>query len=94
MTERQHYNLHKATEERIIDLSEAMDMIADACENALEGSEHEAHANAYILPQLRTWIDSGNRFDTGCRQYIEQLQNNNEDDDEDQAKETVHHQPS
>ena len=88
MTERQHYNLHKSKEERIAELSEAMDMIADACgliENALQGSEHEAHANAYILPQLRTWIDSGNRFDTGCRQYIEQLQNNNEfeDDDED-----------
>jgi len=88
MTPRQHYNLHKTREERITELSVAMDMIADACgliEDALEGSEHQAHANAYILPQLRTWIDSGNRFDWGCRQYIEELQNNNEieDDDED-----------
>ena len=88
MTERQHY-LHKTQEERITELSEAMDMIADACgliEDALEGSEHEAHAQAYILPQLRTWIDSGNGFDWGCRQYIEELLNNNQTeykDDED-----------
>jgi len=88
MNTRTHYNLHKTREERITELSEAMDMIADACgliENALEGSEHEAHAQAYILPQLRTWIDSNNGIDWGCRQYIEQLQYNNEieDDDED-----------
>jgi len=87
MNARTHYNLHNTTEERITELSEAMDMIADACgliEDALEGSEHEAHARAYILPQLRTWIDSDNGIDWGCRQYIEQLQNLNEiDDDED-----------
>jgi hypothetical protein len=43
------------------------------------GTSHERHAKSYILGHLRTWMDSGNRFDMGIQQYIDKLQ---EEEDE------------
>jgi hypothetical protein len=56
-------------------LRTAIKQIADA----LQGTEHESHANAYIIAHLTTWLDGG-RFDMGIAQYQEALQNTNNDD--------------
>jgi hypothetical protein len=47
--------------------------------DALQGTEHYNHANAYIIPHLTTWLDGG-RFDMGIAQYQEALQNTNNED--------------
>ena len=41
--------------------------------DALQGTEHERHANAYIIPHLTRWLDGG-RYDMGIAQYQESLQ--------------------
>ena len=47
--------------------------------DALQGTEHERHANAYIIPHLTNWLDGG-RHDMGIAQYQEALQNQNNED--------------
>ena len=56
-------------------LREVIKTIADA----LQGTEHERHANAYIIPHLTNWLDGG-RHDMGIAQYQEALQNQNNKD--------------
>lgn len=47
--------------------------------DALQGTEHERHANAYIIPHLTNWLDGG-RHDMGIAQYQDALQNQNNED--------------
>ena len=64
------------TFERIEQLEHAQDMISQAIyliEDALYGTTHEAHAKAYIVPHLRTWIGEGNPHDTSIPDYIDML---------------------
>jgi hypothetical protein len=70
------------TEERVELLMEAQGKLSEAIaliEQGLMGTSHERHAKSYILGHLRTWMDSGNRFDMGIQQYIDKLQ---EEEDE------------
>jgi len=48
--------------------------------DALQGTEHESHANAYIIPVLTAWLDGG-RHGMGIAQYQEALQNPNNEED-------------
>jgi hypothetical protein len=71
--------------ERIDCLNEATEQLYKAIDNikdALRGTSHEGHANAYILPHLRSWIDSDNRFNMGIQQYIDRLDEEDEEEDE------------
>lgn len=66
--------------ERIDLLTDAKNDIGEAIEKikmALQGTNHEAHADAYIIPHLQIWIDSVAYMskDCGIEQYIELLQN-------------------
>lgn len=49
-------------------------MVIKQISNALQGTEHERHANAYIIPHLTNWLDGG-RHDMGIAQYQEALEN-------------------
>lgn len=49
-------------------LSSAIQLIADA----LQGTEHEAHADAYILTHLQNWIHS-HGYDMGVEEYIKEI---------------------
>ena len=63
--------------DRIDLLNEAGDLIAQAIgniEEALKGTSEEAHARAYIIPHLSTWIGNGNRYDVDVYKYIEHLE--------------------
>ena len=65
------------TLERIELLREAQHQLLKAIENifyALKGTEHEAHANAYILSHLEDWIDASGSYNMGIEQYIEELE--------------------
>ena len=57
-------------EEAQIYLSEAISLI----EEALQDTEHERHADAYIIAHLNNWVDAQG-YDTGIQQYIEQIMN-------------------
>ena len=62
---------------RIQLLEQAGDLIAEAIskiEEALDGTSEEAHARAYIIPHLSTWIGNGNRYDVDVYKYIEHLE--------------------
>lgn len=61
--------------DRIELLIEAQNHLADAIEliaDALQGTEHEAHADAYILTHLQNWIHSRG-YDMGVEQYIKEI---------------------
>ena len=63
------------TENKIDSLFQAQCLIAEATQliqNALHGTEHEFHADAYIISHLNNWIDS-NGYDMGIQQYIDEL---------------------
>jgi hypothetical protein len=54
-------------EERIDMLNEAQRKLAEAIELigcAVQGTEYEASADAYILGHLRAWMDGDNKYDT------------------------------
>ena len=51
-------------------LSEAIGLITQA----LQDTEHERHADAYIIAHLNNWVDAQG-YDTGIQQYIEQIMN-------------------
>lgn len=51
-------------------LSEAIGLITQA----LQSTEHERHADAYIIAHLNNWVDAQG-YDTGIQQYIEQIMN-------------------
>ena len=54
-------------------LAEAMECIAAA----LKGTEYEAHAQAYILGHLESWMDS-DRYNMGIQQYMDALEKESE----------------
>ena len=63
------------TENKIDSLFQAQCLITEATQliqNALHGTEHEFHADAYIISHLNNWIDS-NGYDMGIQQYIDEL---------------------
>jgi len=69
-------------EERIELLKEAQHLISQSLqliEDALQGTEHEAHADAYIIPHLNNWINS-HGYDTGLEQYIEEIAKDEENE--------------
>lgn len=70
----------KLLEEAQAKLEEAIGLI----DEALRGTTHQRHADAYLLGHLRNWMDSGNRFDMGIQQYIDKLREEEEyfDDEE------------
>lgn len=75
------------TEERIKLLEEAQAKLEESIgliDEALRGTTHQRHADAYLLGHLRNWMDSGNRFDMGIQQYIDKLREEEEyfDDEE------------
>ena len=61
---------------RIQLLEQAGDLIAEAIskiEEALDGTSEEAHARAYIIPHLSTWIGNGNSYNVDVYKYAESL---------------------
>lgn len=63
------------TSERIEMLQEAQDQLNQAIElisTALQDTEHERHADAYIIAHLSNWSDAQG-YDTGIEQYIQEL---------------------
>lgn len=67
--------------ERIEMLEEAAEDIAQAIEKieyALSGTSQENHADAYIIPHLKTWIGNGNPYDKDIYEYIESLREEEE----------------
>ena len=76
---------HADTQERIELLIEAQQKLSETValiEEALKGTSHERHANAYIIGHLNNWID-GSGYDMGIQQYIDKLQEESEYDEED-----------
>lgn len=61
-------------EEAQFQLKEAITMIMDA----LHGTDEEAHAEAYIIPHLKSWLYKGH-FNTSIEDYIENLKNSMEE---------------
>jgi len=57
-------------EEAQTHFNEAIDLIRQA----LQDTEHERHADAYIIAHLNNWIDAQG-YDTGIQQYIEEILN-------------------
>lgn len=56
-------------------LQEAQDQLNQAIElisTALQDTEHERHADAYIIAHLSNWSDAQG-YDTGIEQYIQEL---------------------
>lgn len=70
-------------EDRIEALEQAdynLRMVIKQISDALQGTEHESHANAYIIPHLTGWLDGG-RYNMGINQYQEALEKQlNEED--------------
>ena len=65
------------TSERVNHLQEAQTYLNEAIEliiTALQDTEHERHADAYIIAHLNNWVDAQG-YDTGIQQYIEQIMN-------------------
>jgi oligoribonuclease (3'-5' exoribonuclease) len=65
------------TSERVNHLHEAQTYLHEAIElitQALQDTEHERHADAYIIAHLNNWVDAQG-YDTGIQQYIEQIMN-------------------
>jgi hypothetical protein len=60
-------------------LSETVDLI----EQALKGTSHERHADAYIIGHLNNWID-GSGYDMGIQQYMDKLQEESEYEEEEE----------
>ena len=63
--------------ERVNHLQEAQTYLNEAIElisTALQDTEHERHADAYIIAHLNNWVDAQG-YDTGIQQYIEQIMN-------------------
>jgi len=61
--------------ERINNLEEAQDHLNQAIELisvALRDTEHERHADVYIIAHLNNWVDA-HGYDTGIAQYIQEL---------------------
>lgn len=76
---------HADTQERIELLIEAQQKLSETValiEEALKGTTHERHADAYIIGHLNNWID-GSGYDMGIQQYIDKLQEESEYDEED-----------
>jgi hypothetical protein len=76
---------HADTQERIELLIEAQQKLSETValiEEALKGTSHERHADAYIIGHLNNWID-GSGYDMGIQQYIDKLQEESEYDEED-----------
>jgi len=48
--------------------------VVDLIESALRDTSHETHANSYIIPHLREWINC-DTFNYGIQQYIDELEN-------------------
>ena len=69
--------------EALHDAERQLNLAMDNIKAALRGTSHEGHANAYILPHLRSWLDSDNSFNMGIHQYINRLDEEEEDDSED-----------
>ena len=69
--------------EALHDAERQLNLAMDNIKAALRGTSHEGHANAYILPHLRSWLDSDNSFNMGIHQYIDCLDEEEEDDSED-----------
>lgn len=70
------------TENRIQLLEDAQDLMIEAVkmiEDALQGTEHEAHADAYIISHLNNWINS-HGYDMGVEQYIEEIAKDEENE--------------
>lgn len=71
-------------EERNDLLQEAMDALAnsvDLLETALRGTSHYSHANSYIIPHLRGWIDGGSSYNMGIQQYMDMISESEEEED-------------
>ena len=71
-------------EERNDILQEAMDALAnsvDLLEIALRGTSHYSHANSYIIPHLRGWIDGGGSYNMGIQQYMDIISESEEEED-------------
>ena len=63
------------TSERVNHLQEAQTYMNEAIEliiTALQDTEHERHADAYIIAHLSNWVDAQG-YDTGIEQYIQEL---------------------
>lgn len=76
---------HADTQERIELLIEAQQKLSETValiEEALKGTSHERHADAYIIGHLNNWID-GSGYDMGIQQYIDKLQEESEYEEED-----------
>jgi len=61
--------------ERVNHLQEAQTYLNEAIElisTALQDTEHERHADAYIIAHLINWVDAQG-YDTGIEQYIQEL---------------------
>lgn len=58
--------------EMLIDAQEHLFSAIKMIEDALQGTEQEAHADAYIIAHLNNWINS-HGYDTGVEQYIEEI---------------------
>ena len=61
--------------ERVNHLQEAQTYLNEAIElisTALQDTEHERHADAYIIAHLNNWVDAQG-YDTGIEQYIQEL---------------------
>jgi len=67
------------TQDRIELLDNAQYRLAEAIgyiKDALKGTEHERHAEYYIIGHLRSWLNSdGYGFNMGIQQYIDALFN-------------------
>ena len=59
----------QALEEAQEHLYQAIDLI----EFGVRGTNQEAHANAYIIPHLKSWAGEGAGYDTSIPDYIEAL---------------------
>ena len=73
------------TDERIDMLQEAYDSLEKSIaliSDALRGTSLNSHANSYIIPHLRGWLD-GERYNMGITRYQESLLRDGEEEDED-----------
>lgn len=71
-------------EERNDLLQEAMEALAnsvDLLQTALRGTSHYSHANSYIIPHLRGWIDGCGSYNMGIQQYMDSLCESEEEED-------------
>ena len=65
------------TEARIHSLEDAMQLIGEAIEliqDAVDGTDHESSAEAYIISHLQNWMDGRhNPYDESCAKLIEEI---------------------